>query len=73
MGGSARKAARCISCCRVLEIRDTWLRFSNLEILKNKDGLPRNTEKLLLVSKMSIKIRSLAPGGGESRIRDGGD
>jgi hypothetical protein len=45
MGGSAKESQLGASlAAEVLEIRDTWLRFSSLEILK--DGLPRNTEEI---------------------------
>jgi hypothetical protein len=46
MGGSAKESQLGASlAAEVLEIRDTWLRFSSLEILK-QDGLPRNTEEI---------------------------
>jgi hypothetical protein len=40
-----RKASQVHLAAEVLEIRDTWLRFSSLEI-SSKDGLPRNTEEI---------------------------
>jgi hypothetical protein len=54
-----------------IEIRDTWLRFSSLEILSSKDGLPETQKKLLLVSKIVDKNKK--PGQeGESESEDGG-
>jgi hypothetical protein len=57
MGGSAKESQLGASLAAV-EIRDTWLRFSSLEILK-MDYL-ETQKKLLLVSKIVDKIRSLA-------------